>query len=118
MALKLLNEEEKAAALKRIEEKIKKQEQEINKSKQQKSKILSDIKKRQKEDERRKDAHEKIVLGSLLKMVGLDIRNNDEIDVNLIAGILISASEFYKRLKPEEIEEARGRGQSLRKNKK
>ena len=44
MALKLINEEEKVAALKRIEEKLIKQEQEINKTKQQKNKILSDIK--------------------------------------------------------------------------
>lgn len=118
MALKLINEEEKVAALKRIEEKLIKQEQEINKTKQQKNKILSDIKKKQKEEERRKDAHEKIVLGALIKMVGLDIRNNGEIDVDLIAGILVGASDFYKRLKPEDIEGVRGRGQSLRKNKK
>lgn len=118
MVLKLINEEEKVAALKRIEEKIKKQEQEINKSKQQKNKILSDIKKKQKEEERRKDAHEKIVLGSLLKMVGLDIRDNDEIDVDLITGILISAAEFYKRLKPEEIEEARMKGFDFRNGRK
>ena len=51
-------------------------------------------------------------------MVGLDIRNNGEIDVDLIAGILVGASDFYKRLKPEDIEGVRGRGQSLRKNKK